>query len=236
MFVDGPEGTIRWYVARDDAPPLPFDSCILSRDWDANRWDTYEIPDDVGESNTAPQSYNGQVSVPTAVADTICGEPEQFLGDSQWDPEAPIVERRPDGLPACCGWFVAGSGGIADGGSATVVVEPPVEPGATCDDAFIMALDTTYVASWPVSSEHWWGWDLPPGTYRLITTGFPPVLSPGIILLAPDPDFPCSAFFFLEVEADCIGVDPVRRMRVGSYPTAPVPTYSLRIEAGTCPP
>jgi len=243
MYPDQPRDqptTIIWFEAAPTARPLRRANAIMSSEWNAGRWDSLDEVD-VGEDPNAPRAYNSRWRVLTALSDHVCGTPQEFEGNGTFDPDAVPPLRRPDGLPACCGWIQAGSGCACGTGTATVTYTPPTPPpGASCALAPELSLDVEYTWTINTGEEQWWKWPLTPGTgpYRLVSDNISPFggFDASFFGGSNNCGAPSSSN---QVTADCMErtVDPLEtqlNLVVSSFATAR--TYTFKIEAGSCPP
>ena len=97
------ETDIIWYPALPNAPVLGFPSAISSLNWGVEERDIgvycgYRV----GEVPTAERKYTNQKPKPAARGGHVCGTPEDFADGAVYDPDAPPIPYRPDGLPQCC--------------------------------------------------------------------------------------------------------------------------------------
>jgi hypothetical protein len=162
------EVTIRWYPAREDAPVLPFPSCIYNRSWDLDQVEAGGQPLYLGP---APP-YNRAKVNPLALGNHQCGTARDFAEGGEYLPDLPPVEYRADGLPVCCGAMFEGIGGADALGAADVTYQPP--PGADCSTAAVFAVGVpyTFITDGRVSGEYWWTFTAPStGLWRFSGTG-----------------------------------------------------------------
>ena len=117
------EFEIEWYEARPDAPLLGVPSALNCLEWEGDRSDW--LPTVVGEIFGANVTRSRRKIKPLATGQHRCGTAADFAGDGIFDPLAPPVEYREDGLPTCCAEGVVGEGGLGFGGEATVAYTGP---------------------------------------------------------------------------------------------------------------
>lgn len=120
LYEDGPWFDILWYPARDDVPFKRGPNCISSNRWQKDRCDEFNQVA-VGEDPEWPRTFVYKNPNPLAIGGHVCGTPEEWAGDGDYDPEPPYVEYRPDGLPFCCGALFGAEGGLVLGGEAYTV-------------------------------------------------------------------------------------------------------------------
>ena len=201
----------------------------------------FDFDTSVGEDPEAPKEYNGRWSVPTAVALRICGTAADFAGAGVYDATAVPPVRRPDGLPACCGWIQAGSGCCCGTGEATVTYTPPTpEPGTDCPSAPELSLDTEY--EWTIASgeAQWWKWQLAAGSgpWRLVSTNLAGVglFDESVLARSNDCGTPNDAAI---ITADCQSTTlggSQTTIAIGVSCLLVPRTYTFKLESGTCPP
>lgn len=173
FFSDSDEvNDIVWYPCNPGAPDLPYPTVIRNTAMQDDNWRQWS-PGEIYDPFDRP--YNGKLPIPGVPAGHICGTPEDFAnGCSLTDPRPPL-EYRADGLPACCGGVVVGSGGAGAGGSAVVAVS--ANPGPTCLAASAVAFGVPFggTITGPPTTIHWW--KLPPlvigQTYHATITYLP---------------------------------------------------------------
>lgn len=171
---DATQTNLAWRICQDDAPVLPVFSQITSRDMEIDPW--YVFPVGEVESNgltyrtqgSPLRRYNGKKVPKGLPSDHYCGTPSDFASGGTLDQVSPPVQYGGFGFPSCCNPPKAALGGMGLGGLTRLVMVQTGVPGATCADAGVMALNTTY--SWtapPRLQSDWWVFSGATGNYTL---------------------------------------------------------------------
>ncbi len=153
-----------WYPALPDAPVLPYPSLFTDPVWDD--WD-YEH-EGVGLVTTPNIKNNWKKVIPKALAKHICGERIDFGEGGYYDPLAPPVPYRPDGLPSCCGPADPDAGGMGMGGHVIPLIippAPPFNPGNTCATAGVANVDQLYTFTSSSIGSQWIKLNRSPGAF-----------------------------------------------------------------------
>lgn len=129
---------VRWQEAEEGAPVLGFESVILSRQMEPDRWFEQPIGEVEGDSRTVTlaKAPRGLVS------DHVCGTEAEFRDGGTRDPSLPPVQYGATGWPMCCFPPKKLRGGAAAGGRAALVVtDPGIRGGAAAGGRAVYAVD-----------------------------------------------------------------------------------------------
>lgn len=163
------EVDIQWYPVPMTNPRLGLPTTIISRIWQGTPYDyagTPPYPDTVGEVIGARHRPWPNVSRPDATGERICGTEEDFVRGCVYDPDAPPVVRRDDGLPMCCGLGLIPMGGIGMGGEAPMGID--TTPFSPCTNYLLLNHGET------MYSTGGWTWATTSGEWTLTVDGPPP--------------------------------------------------------------
>lgn len=111
------------YECREDAPELGLPQFLI----DDRRSDWWWDEQTVGLVPGAKRTALPGLEKPLATGAHRCGTEDDFRLGGEYLPDVPPVERRPDGLPVCCGAGEEGQGGGMGGGTAVASVGPPAD-------------------------------------------------------------------------------------------------------------
>jgi hypothetical protein len=115
---------IRWYQALPTARLLGVPSALNNLVFERDR-DEFLITA-VGEIPLAQYTQQPPDMNPLALGQGVCGTADDFGGRGTINEQPPFVQRRPDGLPMCCGEQIQGSGGLGLGGGSVTPEFTPV--------------------------------------------------------------------------------------------------------------
>lgn len=228
-----------WYPAAPGAAHLGRTSAYMSPDWDESDWCTLDAP---GAVIDAPRAFNyrGQIVGLGGAGGHVCGTAADFLGQTLYNPDVePVVYDDAD-IPACCDHVIAVQGGGEGDGTALFAGE--VIPTPECFDAPLLQNGVTYSFTGVSGHVKWPPTRLVDNRFVVSISGagysdFFGYLSP----LVPDCSFGTIVFDVIPPATGefCIPHlgffdELTPYVRVEDCP--PDVTWTVRYEAGECPP